>query len=124
MARKSVFLLRETSGAKAPEESAAAVVAWTPGESPEERRAKEPKRQPRLENSVERPGSRSKPRREWPCTPLPAGGLAENGQVESCLEDEPGRQGLRRLANLRPMKALNELNPKNAKPKPKQRTDH
>ena len=61
VARKCVFLLGETSGARVPEESAEAVVALTPGESPEERRAKEPKRQPSLENSAESPGSRPKP---------------------------------------------------------------
>ena len=94
VARKCVFLLGETFGARVPEESAEAVVALTPGESPEERRAKEPKRQPSLENSAESPGSRPKPCGSGHIKPLPAGCFVENGQVDSCPEDEQGRQGL------------------------------
>ena len=90
MARKCVFLLGETSGVRAPEESAEAVVALTPGESPDERRAKEPKRQPNLENSAESPGSRPKPGGSGLSKPLPAWLVRREWAGGSCQEDRAG----------------------------------
>jgi hypothetical protein len=102
-----VFLLGETSGARVPEESAEAVVALTPGESPEEQRAKEPKRQPSLENSAESPESRPKPSGSGHQNRFPLAGSSRTDRWIPVRKTSRGGKD-ERLANTRRMKELNE----------------